>query len=251
MDHVPPQHQHDADDGSRYGLLTTTKRRLLAALALLGAAGFLALGIWQLERRVWKLDLVARVEARIHAAPSALPSVSPGTTPAAYEYQRVRVTGTYRCDAETLTRAVTQRGAGYWVMTPLETARGTVLVNRGFLPGDLRGNGKARAPEGQVTVIGLLRAPESGGGFLRTNDPASDQWYSRDVAAIARARGLGPVAPFFIDAEASPDPHAYPVGGLTVVRFSNNHLVYALTWFALAGLCGFAVLRVVFDRRAR
>jgi len=48
--------------------------------------------------------------------------------------------------------------------------------------------------------------------------------------------GLSEVAPFFIDADATANPGGYPVGGLTVVDFSNNHLVYALTWFALAVL---------------
>jgi surfeit locus 1 family protein len=251
MDHVPLEHQHDADDRSGHGLLTTTKRRLLAALALLGVAGFLALGVWQLERRVWKLDLIARVDARIHAAPSALPSSAFDAPPSAYEYHRVRVTGTYQADAETLTQAVTERGGGFWVMTPLVTGQGTVLVNRGFIPGDRRGDGAIRAPAGRITVTGLLRAPEPGGGFLRTNDPSADRWYSRDVAAIAKARSLGPVAPFFIDAQAYPDPDAYPVGGLTVVQFPNNHLIYALTWFALAGLCGLAAFRVLRDDRVR
>jgi surfeit locus 1 family protein len=54
------------------------------------------------------------------------------------------------------------------------------------------------------------------------------------VEAIARRRGLGTVAPFFIDADATPNPGGYPVGGLTVVHFRNTHLIYALTWFALA-----------------
>lgn len=211
--------------------------------------GFLALGIWQVERRTWKLDLIARVDARIHAAPSALPQATFNAPSTSFEYQRVRVTGTYRSEAETLTQAVTERGAGFWVMTPLVTPQGTVLINRGFIPGDRRGDPGVRAPGGPTTVIGLLRAPEPGGGFLRTNDPAANRWYSRDVAAIAEARGLGGVAPFFIDAQASPDPEAYPVGGLTVVRFSNNHLIYALTWFALAALCAFAAARVLLDRR--
>jgi surfeit locus 1 family protein len=228
-----------------------TKRRLLAGLALLGVFGFLALGVWQLERRVWKLDLIARVDSRIHASPAALPSYAfrSGARVAAEEYRRVRVAGTYRQDAETLTQAVTERGAGFWILTPLVTTQGTVLINRGFVPTDLRNDRQSRAPAGPVTVVGLLRLPEPVGGFLRTNDPAANRWYSRDVEAIAKARRLGPVAPFFIDADASPDPKAYPVGGLTVVRFSNNHLVYALTWFALAGLCAFAAGRVLLDRR--
>ncbi|TIN59580.1 MAG: SURF1 family protein, partial [Mesorhizobium sp.] len=45
---------------------------------------------------------------------------------------------------------------------------------------------------------------------------------------------LGQVAPYFIDADATPNPGGWPVGGLTVVSFHNNHLVYALTWFGLA-----------------
>jgi surfeit locus 1 family protein len=81
---------------------------------------------------------------------------------------------------------------------------------------------------------------EPGGAFLRNNDPRSDRWYSRDVAAITKARGLARTAPYFIDADASPNPGGYPVGGLTVVAFRNAHLTYALTWFGLAILCGWA-----------
>lgn len=216
-------------------------------------AGFLALGVWQLERRAWKLDLIARVDAHVEATPAPPPPAAfrQGAARTDYEYQRVRVQGRYRPGGEVLTQAVTERGAGFWVITPLATPQGTILINRGFVPAELREAPQARAPEGPVTVTGLLRAPEIGGGFLRTNDPAANRWYSRDVQAIARARGLGPVAPFFIDASASRNPDAYPVGGLTVVRFSNNHLIYALTWFALAGLCAFAAVRTLLDRSVR
>ena len=52
---------------------------------------------------------------------------------------------------------------------------------------------------------------------MRPNRPAEDRWYSRDIAAIAKARGLRNVAPFFIDADATPNTGGYPVGGMTVV----------------------------------
>ncbi len=55
--------------------------------------------------------------------------------------------------------------------------------------------------------------------------------------------------PYFIDADASPNPGGWPLGGLTVIVFPNNHLVYALTWFGLAILCGLA-LNLVLRRRA-
>jgi len=219
------------------------KRALLTALALLFAAGFVALGVWQVERRAWKHELIAAVNARIHAAPVAAPGPAawPGISAAKDAYRRVRARGHFRHDKAVLVKAVTDRGAGYWVLTPLETPAFTVLVNRGFVPQNERD--AASRPEGSVTVTGLLRISEPGGAFLRANDPGAGRWYSRDVAAIAKAEGLGRVAPYFIDADAA-QAKGYPVGGLTVVRFPDNHLVYALTWVALALLCLFFAWRL-------
>jgi surfeit locus 1 family protein len=194
-------------------------------------AGLVALGVWQIERRTWKLALIARVAQRIHAPASPAPGPDHWAhiTDDSDGYRHVRVSGRYRDDRPTFVQAVTERGPGFWVMTPLVTDRGfTVLVNRGFVP-----TRDAVPPGGTATVTGLLRLTEPKGAFLRYNDPGTNRWYSRDVSAISTARGLGPVAPYFIDADAGPATTA-PVGGLTVVRFTNNHLVYALTWFALA-----------------
>lgn len=214
------------------------RRAVFAGLALLAMAGFLALGIWQVERRVWKHALVAAVDARIHATPVAAPRPAQwrDLTGARDAYRRVRLAGRFRHDRETLVQALTDRGAGFWVLTPLETPSFTVLVNRGFVPPDKR-RPASRAmgnADDAVRVTGLLRVSEPNGGFLRRNDAAADRWYSRDVNAIAAARGLGQTAPYFIDADATPNPGGYPVGGLTVVRFPDNHLAYALTWFVLA-----------------
>ena len=111
-----------------------------------------------------------------------------------------------------------------------------MLVNRGFVLPERSAPGArwAGQAQGEQQVTGLLRLSEPHGGFMRANDPAHDRWRSRDVAAIAARRGLSGVAPYFIDADASPNPGGWPRGGLTVVRFANSHLVYAITWFALA-----------------
>jgi len=217
------------------------KRRFLVLLCLFGVVMFSALGVWQVERRAWKLDLIARVNARIHAPPTVVPPRShwAGINARDDEYRRVRVTGFLLNDRETLVEALTGRGAGYWLLTPLKTSEGTILINRGFMPPE-RTDSALRIPEqpsGPVTVTGLIRMSEPKGRFLRPNRPDEHRWYSRDVAAIARKRGLSGVAPFFIDADATPNPGGYPVGGMTVVSFRNMHLVYAITWFGLAALC--------------
>jgi surfeit locus 1 family protein len=216
-------------------------RICMAAGAVLLFAGFCALGTWQVHRRAWKLDLIARVDQRVHAP--AVPAPGPDRWPAvsadADEYRHVSLTGRYRYDKETLTQASTELGSGYWVMTPLRRDDGTtVLVNRGFVPGDQRDRiaHPESAAQAGVTVTGLLRISEPGGGFLRHNDPAQNRWYSRDVAAIAAARGLSDTAPYFVDAAADPTAPrgTWPAGGMTVISFHNSHLVYAITWYALA-----------------
>ena len=221
----------------------------LLGLAALGVFVFGALGVWQLERRVWKLALIARVEARVHAAPRAAPGATewPRITRQAHEYRRISARGRFLGDHETFVRALTELGAGYWVMAPLRTDQGfVVLVNRGFVPSGRRD--AAPAPRGETEVTGLLRMSEPKGGFLRSNDPQRDLWYSRDVGAIATRRGLQDVAPYFLDAQ-SPSGAGGPVAGLTVLAFPNNHLIYALTWFMLAALSGGAIWNVVKDNR--
>jgi len=212
------------------------KHAFLLSLCALCAILFTGLGIWQVERRAWKLRLIADVEQRIHAPPRPAPGPAEwnGLSRDNAQYRRVRVHGTFLNDRETLVKAVTAYGEGYWIITPLETAWGTVLVNRGFVPPDRREPARRTQLAGKVAVEGLLRMSEPEGAFLRQNDPAHERWYSRDVEAIGRARRLGRVAPYFIDADARSGQGEWPIGGLTVVAFRNAHLEYALTWFALA-----------------
>lgn len=227
---------------------------LLVGLCVALTVAFSALGVWQVQRRAWKLDLIARVEQRIHAQPAPAPGPArwASLTQASDGYRRVRLTGVYDHRDETLVQAVTDLGPGFWVMTPLRTDAGfTVLVNRGFIPTERRRpeTRSAGQVQGRVAVVGLLRLSEPRGGFLRRNQPGEERWYSRDVTAIARTRGLADVAPYFVDADAKPNPGGWPRGGLTVVRFPNSHLIYALTWFGLALLTGGAAVHVVIDAR--
>lgn len=214
----------------------------------------IGLGTWQVQRRAWKLDLIARTDARVHAPPVEAPGPASWAAIGPQDaYRHVRLSGQFINDRETLVQAVTDDGAGFWVLTPLRRPDGTlILVNRGFVPGSRKDPATRQAGQlsGPVQVTGLLRLTEPGGAFLRANDPAGERWYSRDVAAIAAARGLSDVAPYFVDADATPNPGGLPVGGLTVVSFPNNHLVYAITWYGLAAMLGGFTLYRAFGRRA-
>jgi len=228
----------------------------LAVLALVGVAlfaGFIALGMWQVQRRAWKLDLIERTTERLYATPSAPPPAAqwPQITAPTHEYLAVRLQGEWLANKTLLTQATTELGAGFWMMTPLQQDDSTqVLVNRGFVPADQRAQWQSQAINatagGPVTIEGLLRISEPGGGFLRRNAPEQQRWHSRDVGAMAQALQLPNAAPYFVDvgfptrqvaANTEQRPAAqgpWPRTGLTVVRFANSHLVYALTWFGLA-----------------
>ncbi|CAO3424359.1 SURF1 family protein [Azospirillum doebereinerae] len=225
---------------------------VFGVVAVLVVAGLAALAVWQIHRLDYKRDLIARVEARVHAAPVPAPGPErcAGVSVAGDEYRRVTATGRWLEDRSTFVQAVTELGGGYWVVTPLAGDDGTtVLVNRGFVPATGRDPAawRPRSPD-PVTVTGLLRMTEPGGAFLRANDPESERWFSRDVAAIATARGLGRVAPYFIDAERVPGERGLPVAGLTVIAFANNHLVYAITWGVLALMAAAGAVFVTLDR---
>lgn len=234
--------------------------------------GLMSLGVWQIQRRIWKLELIERVTQRLQQPPVALPESDlwASLPPADYEYLHVKTSGLWQTDKTVLTQATTALGQGFWVLTPLALADGSsLMVNRGFVPANQReqwltpSSAEARSA-GTVNIQGLLRKSEPDGGFLRKNDPTSQRWFSRDVSAIAQANQIKRPAPFFMDSglpdsrlsnnlEARPSSSGpWPREGLTVVRFSNSHLVYAFTWFGLAGMvlvAGGFVVR--YERRLR
>lgn len=250
-----PLGHHDAvEPETPYRGRLFLKAAALAAACVLTAA-FVGLGIWQMQRLEWKTGLIERVEARLAEAhgPAPGPQAWAGLNAHDDEYRRVEATGRYLPGHDTLVKAVTELGGGYWVMTPFDTQDGfRVLVNRGFVNHGAASGEVPAAPRGIREIRGLLRLSQPGGAFLRDNDAEGGRWFSRDVAAIAAAEGLGPVAPYFIDVEASSGARqGDPVGGLTVVTFRNTHLIYALTWFALAALLAGTVAATAIRRFSR
>lgn len=222
------------------------RRGLLAPglATLIGVAILVALGTWQLQRLAWKADLTQRMEQRAAAEPGPIvPESGWGEWDAeADEFRRVRVGGTFLHDRETLVHGLRPDGQGpilqgFYVFTPLRLADGAmVIVNRGFVPTELKD--PARRAEGQIagptTVTGLVRAPERRSAFVPANEPAKEAWFVRDPAEMARARGLSRTAPFYVEADATPNPGGWPRGGRAGINLPNNHLQYALTWFGLA-----------------
>ncbi|WP_336293839.1 SURF1 family protein [Bartonella sp. CB169] len=221
---------------------------------------FSALGVWQIQRLKWKTDLITSANQRIHLTPTEAPSKNQWkyVTFEKDEYRPVVITGKLLKNKNIFVTAVAQNTSGYWVLTPLQTDDDALtFVNRGFIPMDVRhhfqqseqpntndtANIHSAENVEQTTIIGLLRMSEKNGVFPRKNNPDNNLWYARDLPAMAQKLGLSIVAPYFIDAGKATTPQAnFPITGLTVVHFRNNHLVYAITWFVLAaGVLGASI----------
>jgi surfeit locus 1 family protein len=223
-------------------------------------AVLVGLGTWQLQRKAWKEDLIAQIETRSHRPPVP---IAPRETwdrwsAAADEFRRVSVAGTFlhQYEAPVYGLAPGTRGAplqGYYLFVPLRMADGSVvLVNRGFVPNDLRDPARRprSQPAGEVTVTGVVRAPENRSFFTPADVPAENRWFARDPQAIAAAAGLGPVAPFYVEAEPTPGAGEWPQAARPRLDLPNNHLQYALTWYGIA-LTLVAVFGAFASRRLR
>lgn len=209
----------------------------------------IGLGTWQVQRLFWKEGLIAERQAAVTAPPIALPRSLAEAR--GLEFHRVAAKGRFLNDRELDLGATDDDGhPGYQVITPLLLDDGAVLlVNRGFVPEAKRAPASRAQGElaGEVTVTGLLRlAPEEKPHwFLPDNNPAKNYWFYVDIPAMAAAAQQEHVLPFYMDADATPVPGGLPRGGQTRLDLPNNHLQYAITWYALAaGLAVIAVLRI-------
>jgi surfeit locus 1 family protein len=231
---------------------------LLIVLSLAALAILVSLGNWQVRRLAWKEDLLATIDTRVHADPVPLAEALEKTAAGEdIEYLPVKVTGRFIPGTEQHLLSTWKGASGWNIYQPLRMDDGAILfLNRGFVPYD-RKEPETRPDslaEGEQALIGLARLPlfENPGFLVPDNDPARNQYYWKDLAAMTEAAGLEgeTVLPLFVDAGPYADPLKLPIGGVTNIDLPNSHLQYAVTWYGLA-LALVGVVGVFLWRRLR
>jgi surfeit locus 1 family protein len=200
----------------------------------------LGLGIWQMERREWKRDILDRIAANQAAAPVSLDELLSGT-PLRHEYGRVKVGGTFLFDKEFFLAARSLKNkVGHQVVVPLKTDDGRiVLFDRGWIPQERKDPARRAEgqPAGRVELVGIVRRNQERRQFAPENVPDKNVWFHVDVPLMRKMAGAPPdpkLDTFFLDADATPNPGGLPVGGQTRFDIPNDHLQYAITWFLIA-----------------
>ena len=225
-------------------------RRSLLLPGVVAAAVFavlVALGVWQLERKTWKENLIATLAERMSVPPSP---VSPrgqwqSLTPAADEFRRVRMHAQFAATREARVYSGGAglrddvKGPGYFAFAPVRLPDGTtVVVNRGHVDNSSPDASlkPIALPETAVDIVGVLRWPEQPGSFVTPYSERQDLWFARDHRAMAARYGWGEVAPFYVEMESPAPAGGVPRPGRLTVKLRNDHFGYAMTWFGLAGL---------------
>ena len=215
---------------------------------------------WQWNRYQVRLAENDRLDAALSATPvdvdellDASPAGSAAATlPAELEWATVRATGTFDADGE---RAVRRRPLdgrnGFWIVTPLVTDSGVLLVNRGWTPA---GSDATAAPEvppppaGEVTVVGRLRPAEV---TEPTEAPPPGQAWAADPQVLV----MPPATPRYNAYAELRSSTPAADAELTILADPGhrglNNLVYSVQWllFGLVGIVGWWRLIRVESRR--
>jgi surfeit locus 1 family protein len=200
----------------------------------------LGLGVWQMERREWKRDILDLIAVNQAATPMTLDELVKGD-PLRREYGRVTLSGTFLHDKEFHLAARSMKNdVGIQVVTPVRTDDGRILLfDRGWVPSTRKEPAKRAEGQvaGKVELTGIVRRAQVQRQFAPDNAPDKNVWFHVDVPLMRQMAGGSPdpvLDTFFLEADATRNPGGLPIGGQTRLDIPNDHLQYALTWFGIA-----------------
>lgn len=209
---------------------------------LFGFIVLFSMGTWQLKRLEWKESLVAKIEKRMSMPPITLSDIKNIDEA---EYRLVKLSGKYLHDKEMIILGRPFNGKpGQHVLTPLVTEDGkTIIVNRGWV----KYEEDYSKPEFAEGAEGIIRKTQKlnflSNMIIQKNNPKTGVWFYVDLPQIY-AHLNAPKQDFYLELASTQKPNSYPYALEKKINIYNEHLNYAITWYALS----FALLLVYYFR---
>ena len=188
---------------------------------------FCALGTWQLYRLQWKTELISEITFGLDSTPVKYSNTIKKN------YQRVVSEGKFNFEDQIYLYSLNESGKpGYDVITPYKTLKNeNVLVNRGWINKNLKGNSEINLKENKVKITGLLREIYKANIFKPKNDLKNNIWFSLDANDLKELTGKQfPNYMIFLEKPKNKVPAPKKVS----IDVPNNHLKYAITWYSIA-----------------
>ena len=188
---------------------------------------FCALGTWQLYRLQWKTALISEITFGLDSTPVKYSNTIKKN------YQRVVSEGKFNFEDQIYLYSLNESGKpGYDVITPYKTLKNeNVLVNRGWINKNLKGNLEINLKENEVKITGLLREIYKANIFKPKNDLKNNIWFSLDVNDLKELTGKQ-FSNYMIFLEKP--KNKVPAPKKVSIDVPNNHLKYAITWYSIA-----------------
>jgi len=226
---------------------------LIVFVVVLGVV-FVSMGEWQLERLAQRRERNETTIANEKAPIQPYEQVFSHPITDADQWGRVEARGTFDADHQFVVRYRSNGNLdGYEVVTPLRTASGVVLVDRGFIPlqrGVQIPSTAPAPPAGEVTVVGHVRRNERGRRAATT--PVGNQMRLINSDAIDATLPYPTKSGYIGLLTIQPEQ----VGGFQPIQLpeisEGPHFWYAVQWFMFTavGVAGIVVF-IRSDLRAR
>ena len=189
---------------------------------------FCALGTWQLYRLQWKLELINEITSGLKSSPIEY------SKSIKKNYQRIKVIGKFDFDNQIYLYSLNDSGKpGYDVITPFKTTKNeNVLINRGWIIKELKDDPSINiAEDTQQKIVGLLRKIYKPNIFKPDNDLKNNIWFSINLEDLKVVTGeqFSEFVIFLEDNEVMT-----PLPKKISIDVPNNHLKYAITWYAIS-----------------
>ena len=184
----------------------------------------LSLGLWQIYRLNWKLELIEQIENSLKNDPVELSNVEKKN------YLRIKTRGVIDFDKQIYLYNLNENGKpGFEVINPIKIGEENYLINRGWIPFEKKDLSEINLVN-QNQIVGTIMLQTKPSLFKPENDIEKNYWFTLNREDISKFTGRN-FSEYVIYLNGD---YKIPKPRVITAKISNNHKKYAITWFSMA-----------------